>query len=138
MKTIVENELRNIFTDMVIDVLGVDREEITPEANFFSDLGGESIDVLELSFMCKTKFNHEIKFQEMASISDAPASHSNELSDEQIDEIARNLPFIDAAELRQNRTLDTVQRLLTIENLFQFLRLKLSEAGMIATGSATS
>jgi len=82
--------------------------------------------------------SHEIKFQEMASISDAPASHSNELSDEQIDEIARNLPFIDAAELRQNRTLDTVQRLLTIENLFQFLRLKLSEAGMIATGSATS
>jgi|GEM_PF-2552300 len=132
MKPMVETELRDIFTDMVIDVLGVDREEITPEANFFSDLGGESIDVLELSFLCKSKFDHDIKFQEMANISDAPPSSSNELSDEQIAEIARNLPFIDVAELRRNRTLDTVQRLLTIENLYQFLRLKLSEVGLVA------
>ena len=35
---------------IVAEVLGLEPEEVTPAARFFDDLGGESIDILELSF----------------------------------------------------------------------------------------
>lgn len=37
--------------EILVDVLGVDEEELSStEANFYHDLGGESIDVLDLTF----------------------------------------------------------------------------------------
>ncbi len=41
----------------IADCLGVEIEEVTPEARFFEDLGGESIDLLSLSFQFEKAFN---------------------------------------------------------------------------------
>lgn len=37
---------------MIADGLGVEAEDVVPEARFFDDLGGESIDVIDLTFRC--------------------------------------------------------------------------------------
>jgi acyl carrier protein len=47
------------YQQIICEVLGVDAEEATPEANFFGDLGGESIDILDLDFQCSKRFGIE-------------------------------------------------------------------------------
>ncbi len=34
--------------DIIVDILAIDPEEITPEANFRDDLGADSLDLVEL------------------------------------------------------------------------------------------
>ena len=43
-------EQSRLVREQIADCLATDIEEVVPEANFFSDLGGESIDVLDLTF----------------------------------------------------------------------------------------
>ena len=43
-------EQSRLVREQIADCLATDVEEVVPEANFFGDLGGESIDVLDLTF----------------------------------------------------------------------------------------
>ena len=51
--------------ELLTETLGVDEDEVTPKANFFHDLGGESIDVLDLSFRSEKRFQVPIRFQDL-------------------------------------------------------------------------
>ena len=46
--------------DIIVDKLGVDRSEVTPEAVFDDDLGADSLDLVELIMAMEEEFNMEI------------------------------------------------------------------------------
>ncbi|MBU4357112.1 MAG: acyl carrier protein [Proteobacteria bacterium] len=46
--------------DIIVDKLGVDRSEVTPEAVFVDDLGADSLDLVELIMAMEEEFNMEI------------------------------------------------------------------------------
>jgi acyl carrier protein len=46
--------------DIIVDKLGVDRAEITPEAVFVDDLGADSLDLVELIMAMEEEFGMEI------------------------------------------------------------------------------
>lgn len=48
---------------ILVDCLSVDLEDVTPEAEFVGDLGGESIDLLDLNFRCEKAFDIKSPFQ---------------------------------------------------------------------------
>lgn len=127
---ITETELRDSFTDLIVEVLAVEPEEIRPDANFMSDLGGESIDLLELGFLCEKRFDQKIQFQHMVAVDEADGIDNGRLTEAALSKIESSLPFVDIEELRRDPRIDTVQRLLTIENLFRFLELTLRRAGI--------
>lgn len=57
-----------VVRDILVDILAVEPEEVTPDANFFHDLSGESIDVLDLQFHCEKKFEgHAIRFTDLVN-----------------------------------------------------------------------
>ena len=48
------------FKEIVVDRLGVDPNEITPEASFIDDLGADSLDTVELVMAFEEEFDIEI------------------------------------------------------------------------------
>lgn len=48
------------FKEIIVDRLGVDPNEITPEASFIDDLGADSLDTVELVMAFEEEFDLEI------------------------------------------------------------------------------
>ncbi len=55
MSTIAER-----VTKIIVDKLGVDESEVTPEASFINDLGADSLDTVELIMEFEKEFNISI------------------------------------------------------------------------------
>ena len=52
---------------MIASKLKISENEITPEKNFFNDLGADSLDFVELSMMLEREFNVKFSEDEMAN-----------------------------------------------------------------------
>jgi acyl carrier protein len=50
--------------DIIVDKLGVERSEVTPEAVFVDDLGADSLDLVELIMAMEEEFGFEIADEE--------------------------------------------------------------------------
>ncbi|MEW6387840.1 MAG: acyl carrier protein [Thermodesulfobacteriota bacterium] len=50
--------------NIVVDKLGVERSEVTPDAAFVDDLGADSLDLVELIMAMEEEFGHEIADEE--------------------------------------------------------------------------
>lgn len=48
------------FTEIIVDRLGVDPSQVTPEASFIDDLGADSLDTVELVMAFEEEFDLEI------------------------------------------------------------------------------
>jgi acyl carrier protein len=62
--------------EIIASQLGVDDEEVTPEASFVDDLGADSLDTVELIMALEEEFDIEIPDEEaekIATVSDAIA-----------------------------------------------------------------
>ncbi len=87
-------QLFDDIKNILVDVLGVDHDEISPSANFFDDLGGESIDVIDLSFRCETKFKVPIKFQELSHARLDESEVNSESNEEILNSLRETFPFL--------------------------------------------
>lgn len=55
-------------TEIIIDKLGVDASEVTPEASFTNDLGADSLDTVELIMEFEKEFDISIPDEEAEGI----------------------------------------------------------------------
>jgi acyl carrier protein len=53
---------------IIVDQLGVDADEVTPEASFVEDLGADSLDTVELVMALEEEFGLEIPDEEAEKI----------------------------------------------------------------------
>ena len=54
---------------IIVEQLGVDAEEVTPEASFTDDLGADSLDIVELVMAFEEEFGIEIPDEDAEKIS---------------------------------------------------------------------
>jgi acyl carrier protein len=53
---------------IIVEQLGVDEEEVTPDASFVDDLGADSLDVVELVMAFEEEFSIEIPDEDAEKI----------------------------------------------------------------------
>lgn len=51
------SDIASKVTAIIVDKLGVDESEVTPEASFTNDLGADSLDTVELIMEFEKEFN---------------------------------------------------------------------------------
>ena len=54
------SDIASKVKDIIIDKLGVEESEVTPEASFTNDLGADSLDTVELIMEFEKEFNISI------------------------------------------------------------------------------
>jgi len=54
------SEIKEKVTNIIIDKLGVEASEVTPEASFTNDLGADSLDIVELVMEFENEFDMTI------------------------------------------------------------------------------
>lgn len=54
------SEIAEKVTKIIVEKLGVDESEVTPEASFTNDLGADSLDTVELIMEFEKEFNVSI------------------------------------------------------------------------------
>lgn len=65
-----EKEVFEQTKDILVDTLGVDDDEVVPEASLIHDLGAESIDFLDISFRLEKTFGTKFPMRELADVAE--------------------------------------------------------------------
>ena len=68
------SEIANRVRDLIVEQLGVNADQVTPDASFIDDLGADSLDTVELVMAFEEEFGIDIPDEDaekMASVNDA-------------------------------------------------------------------
>jgi acyl carrier protein len=55
-----EKTIEQRVKDIIVEQLGVNPDQVTPDAKFIEDLGADSLDTVELVMALEEEFGHEI------------------------------------------------------------------------------
>jgi len=62
------SDIEKRLTDIIVDILGVDEADVTPEASFRENLDADSLDLVELIMAFEEEFGAEISDEDAKSI----------------------------------------------------------------------
>jgi acyl carrier protein len=115
----------------LVDALGVDDDEVTPQATIVGDLGAESIDFLDIVFKLEKAFGIEIPRKELSPediLTNAEYVQDGKVTPAGISELKRRMPFIDLAKFESNPQVREFGNLLTVGDLCRFVEAKVGAA----------
>ncbi|MGY0019301.1 acyl carrier protein [Streptomyces sp. cg35] len=128
----------SIVQEAVADALGIDLEEVVPEATLLGDLDAESIDLLDVLFRIERASDVKIKVADIAELLQGGIP-DEEFADEDdiinavgLAQLKKSLPQIDVQELAGKLTADEVLTLFTVQNLTDLV----TERASLATAAA--
>ena len=61
-------KLEDRVKDIIVEQLGVNAEQVTPEASFIDDLGADSLDLYELAMNLEDEYSLEIPIEELQTL----------------------------------------------------------------------
>ncbi len=118
--------------EVLVDALGVDDDEVTPEATLQGDLGAESIDFLDIVFRLEKSFDIKIPrgelFPENLTGSDAGYVEDGRLTQVGINALRERLPHTDIDKLAADPRVENIPDLFTVQSVVNFLDQKLGES----------
>ncbi|GIW88907.1 MAG: acyl carrier protein [Isosphaeraceae bacterium] len=111
----------------LVDALGVDEEDVRPDATLFKDLGAESIDLLDIVFRLERNFGIKIPRGELfpENVSDPEMVADGKLTAKGLQEIREKMPFADLTEFEQDPDVEKLFDLYTVDTLVQYVANKL-------------
>ncbi|MEN6495659.1 MAG: acyl carrier protein [Thermoguttaceae bacterium] len=124
-----ENEIYSKVQRVLVDSLGVDEADVTPEARLTEDLGAESIDYLDIAFQTERVFGIKIQPSDMllGDIMTEPYVEDGRITDVGIEEFRRRLPHVNLEALEQSRNVRDLRSVFTVDTLVRLLTEKLAE-----------
>ncbi len=126
------DEIMEKVREALVDALGVDEDEVTPDARIGGDLGAESIDFLDIVFRLEKAFNIKIPrgdlFPDNILTSDEYVQ-DGKLTPKGIEELKARLPYADLAEFEKNPTVQDIADLFTVDMIVGYIEAKLGGEG---------
>jgi acyl carrier protein len=125
------DEIREQVTEVLVDALGVDEEEVTDDAAVGADLGAESIDYLDIAFRLEKAFGIKIEEGEMipqSALQDPAYVQDGKVTDEGLAALKELMPYGDFSRLEGDRNVNNVVNVVTVDALVKFVERKLGQA----------
>jgi acyl carrier protein len=130
MATMTRDDIYNKVRTVLVDALGVDEDEVKPDAVLRDDLGAESIDYLDIQFRLEKTFGIKITKGEMFNpelANDPNFVQAGTITPQGIAELKSRMPFADVARLEADPKLDNMAQLFTVDMIANFVQDKLSK-----------
>jgi acyl carrier protein len=124
-------EIFEKVTEVLVDALGVDEDEVEPKAALGEDLGAESIDYLDISFRLEKAFGIKIEQGEMipeSALQNPDFVQDGKITDAGLEELKRLMPYADFTALEADRSVNRVVDVFTVEALAKFVEMKLGQS----------
>ena len=128
------DEIYNKVKAVLVDALGVDEEEVKPNATLREDLGAESIDFLDIVFRLEKTFTtdpaHPFKIprSEMFPediLNNPEYVNQGKVSAAGLEELKKRMPHVDLSSLNPGD--DITKMHFTVDTIVNFLEKKLNE-----------
>ena len=111
----------------LVDALGVDDEEVTPEATLVGDLGAESIDFLDIVFRLEKNFSIKIPRGELFPEDlDAGFMKDGLVTAEGLALLRTKVPHIDVDTFAKDPKVENIKDMFTVQMLVNFVKNKLA------------
>jgi acyl carrier protein len=118
------NEVYEKVKTCLVEALGVDEEEIKPEARIMDDLGAESIDFLDIVFRLEKAFGIKIPrgglFPENILTNDAFVRDGKVTADG-LTELKRRMPFANISAFEKDPRVSNFSSLFTVDLINRYV-----------------
>ncbi|MCH8151841.1 MAG: acyl carrier protein [Planctomycetes bacterium] len=116
------------------EALGVDEDEVTPEASLTGDLEAESIDFLDIVFRLEKTFatpERSFKIEQGELFPENLMENPEWISDSKFTEagmamLRRRMPHVDFSAFESDRDVNKVAELITVQSIVDFVDRKLA------------
>jgi acyl carrier protein len=124
------DEILDKVRSTLVDALGVDDDEVSPESTLVGDLGAESIDFLDIVFRLEKNFSVKIPrgelFPENFASADSTFVKDGMVTPEGLVELKKRMPHADVDSLAKDPKVENIQDLFTVTMIVNFLERKLA------------
>src|SRR5271156_4297119 len=111
----------------LVDALGVDEDEVTPNATLVGDLGAESIDFLDIVFRLEKAFDIKIPRAELFPediLNNADYVKGGKVSPEGVAKLRERMPFADLTKFESNPVVQDFANQLTVQDMVRYVESK--------------
>jgi acyl carrier protein len=113
----------------LVEALGVDDDEVTPEASIMGDLGAESIDWLDIVFRLERSFGIKIPHGELSPediLTNAAYVQDGKVTSAGLSKLKERMPFADLSKFEANPSVQEFPQLLTVQDMVRYVESKLA------------
>ena len=128
MATMTPDEILTKVREVLVDALGVDDEEVTPQARLVADLNAESIDFLDIVFRLEKAFGVKIEQGEMFPekiLTDEKYVQGGKITDEGMAVLRQKLQHANLDSVDKDRRVEEISNVFTVEAVVRFIQGKL-------------
>ena len=119
-----ETEVFEKVRDTLVDALGVDDEEVTPEATLTGDLGAESIDFLDIVFRLEKAFDIKIPRGELfpdGIFNNPEYVQDGKLTPAGLEQLKTSMPHADFSEFEQDPDINKMAELFKVQTIINYV-----------------
>lgn len=119
-----KEEIEKKVADCLVEALGVDEEEVVPQASLTKDLGSESIDFLDIVFRLEKSFGIKIPRGDLFPeniFNNEKFVQNGILTPEGLEELKKRLPYADLTEFSKNPNVRGVADLFTVGMIINYI-----------------
>jgi len=126
------DEIFQKVQEVLVDALGVDDDEVTPDATLMGDLGAESIDFLDIVFRLEKAFGIKVPREELfpaeSLLNDPDLVSGGKLTAKGLAELRAKVPHTDLTEFQKNPEISKLANLFTVNAIVNYLAGRLNAA----------
>ena len=123
-----EAEVFEKVQEALVDALGVDEDEVTPDAKIASDLGAESIDFLDITFRLEKAFGIKIPRGDLIPdnlLNDPEYVQNGKLTEKGLAEFKARMPHADLSEFEEDPDVGQIMDLFSVQTICNYVMGKL-------------
>jgi acyl carrier protein len=129
MATATKEEIFSKVQEALVDALGVEDDEVVPEATLQGDLDAESIDFLDIVFRLEKAFDIKIERGELFPediLTSTEYVDDGRVNAAGIAKLKERMPFADLTKFEKDPVVQKLGQQLTVQDMCNFVEHKLS------------